>query len=171
MAERLYLEGLPADRLRQRLREEYGVSLKTARRYLKRVMARFATLPAPSPEAVRARAEAMLLTTFELAKGTKKYVTVRDGVTPAVSVKTKLVRAPDLAVMATCAGRLAELHGAVAPKQVQLGGPGGGPVPVSVVGVYLPPEDNGGAAPASPAAAAPAAAPAPDAPPPPDEPA
>ena len=63
---------------------------------------------------------------------------------------------PDLRTMATAAWRIAELNGAVAPKKLSHDHTSGG-APVAAVAVYLPSEDNGGAAAALPVAAAPAA--------------
>lgn len=105
MVEKLYLDGVPEHRLRARLCREFGVTVKTARRYLALAKERFAKLPAPAPEAVRARSEAMLLRAFATAKG-------KIGPTGTPN--------PDASTMATVAWRLAELHGATAPKKVDL---------------------------------------------------
>ena len=118
--ERLYLSGVAEDRIRARTCRRFGVSDKTARRYLARVVARLGALPTPDAAAVRQRAEAMLLETYGLAKRAVKYVTFQDGVGATTKKITKPVPAPETGAMATCATRLAELHGAAAPKKVDL---------------------------------------------------
>jgi len=105
MAEALYLEGVPDHRLRGRLCAEFKVSQKTARRYVDRVRAKFALHPAPTPEAIRARSEAMLLRAYETAEG-------KVGPTGMAN--------PDTGAMVAAAWRLAELHGATAPKRLDL---------------------------------------------------
>lgn len=120
LTERLYLAGKSRQRIARRLCSEYGVTARTARRYIQRVEAKLAALPKPSPEAVLQRAEEMLLETYRLAKGAVKYVTFQDGVGPDTHKETRPVEAPEVGTMATVALRLAELHGASAPQRVDL---------------------------------------------------
>lgn len=105
MAEALYLDGVPDHRLRGRLCAEFKVSQKTARRYVDRVRAKFAKHPAPSPEAIRARSEALLLRAYETAEG---------------KVGPSGMANPDTGAMVAAAWRLAELHGAAAPKRLDV---------------------------------------------------
>ena len=114
--ERLYLKGEPEVRIKAKVCERYGVTLRTARRYLARVRLRLSKLPSAQPEAVRARAEAMLLETYRLARKGVKYVTFQDGVGPDTRKETKPVPAPEVGVMANIAARLVEINGAALPQ-------------------------------------------------------
>jgi hypothetical protein len=105
----LWLEGVAEHRLQQRVAEKFNVTLRTARRYLARVRAAFAKHPSAEIEAIRARADAMLLDVYDKAQDHKVIVPKKDG--------ADVVEQPDLRTMATVAWRLAELHGAVAPKR------------------------------------------------------
>ena len=118
--ERLYLSGVAEDRIRARTCRRFGVSDKTARRYLARVFARLAREPAADPAAVRARASAMLSETYRLAKSAVKHVTFQNGVGATTVKLTKAVPAPEVGTMATVAARLVEIHGAAAPKRVDV---------------------------------------------------
>ena len=120
LAERLYLTGVSDHLAQQQLSDRFGVSHRQARRYLERIREKFAKLPQPSPEAVRARSEAMLLEAYGLARSAVKYVTFRDGVGPETSSETKPVPAPEVGTMASCAARLADLHGATGTKKIDV---------------------------------------------------
>ena len=120
LTERLYLAGKPRQRIARRLCAEYGVTARTARRYIARIEAKLAALPQPPPEAVRQRAEEMLLETYRLARGAVKYVTFQDGVGSDTRKETRAVEAPEVGTMANVALRLAELHGAAAPQRVDV---------------------------------------------------
>lgn len=120
LAESLYLAGKSRQRIAKRLCAEYGVTARTARKYIQRVEAKLAALPKPPPEAILQRAEEMLLETYRLARGAVKYVTFQDGVGSETSKHTRAVEAPEVGTMANVALRLAELHGAAAPQRVDL---------------------------------------------------
>ena len=120
LTEKLYLEGKSRQRIAKRICAEYGVSARTARKYIQRVEAKLAALPKPPPEAIALRAEAMLLETYRLARDSVKYVTFQDGVGPDTRKETKPVPAPEVGTMANIAVRLAELHGAAAPQRVDV---------------------------------------------------
>jgi len=105
LVEKLYLTGVPEHRIQRRICDEYGVSTRTARRYLERVRAKLADRPVTPPETVRARAEAMLLEAYETARDK------RDRTGAAM---------PDCGSMVAASYRLAELHGAAAPKRLDV---------------------------------------------------
>lgn len=141
----LYLEAKPEHRIQQLTAEKFGVCLRTARRYLALVKKGFGKASPPELPAVRARAESMLLDIYDRASSAKTVVPTKDG--------AQIVDDPDLRTMATAAWRIAELNGAVAPKKLSHDHTSGG-APVAAVAVYLPSEDNGGAAAAHPLAPA-----------------
>ena len=124
LAERLYLAGRSRPYIVKQLCKEYGVTTRTARRYIQRAGVRLAALPKPPPEVVFQRAEAMLLETYRLAKAAVKVVTFVDGDTK----ESKIMPAPETGVMGTVAVRLAELYGVVAPKRTELTGANGAPL-------------------------------------------
>lgn len=126
--ERLWLAGVPDHRLQQRVAKRYGVTLRTARRYIARVRHRLAAREAAAPEAVRARAEAMLLESFAVAKKAIKVVTWID---EAGAKRSKEYAAPEVGAMVAAASRLAELYGAVRPARLEITGRNGGPVEVA----------------------------------------
>lgn len=105
MAQKLYLTGVPDHRARARLEHEFGVTEQTARKYLTIAKERIGLIPTATPEAIRARSEAMLLHAYETAES-------KQGPTGAPN--------PDASTMASAAWRLAELHGAAAPKRVDV---------------------------------------------------
>lgn len=118
--ERLYLKGVSEHRIQSKVSERYGVTTRTARRYLARVRLRLSKLPAAQPEAVRLRSEAMILEAYDLARKAVKYVTFQDGVGPDTRKETRAVPAPEVGTMVNAAARLADLHGASQPKRVDV---------------------------------------------------
>lgn len=118
--ESAYLAGRADHLIRKAICDRYGVTLRTARRYLRRVREKLAALPAPDPAAVRARSEAMLLEAYGLARDAVKYVTFQDGVGPMTAKETRAVPAPEVGTMASVAFRLSELHGATGAKRVDV---------------------------------------------------
>lgn len=101
----LYLAGQQRSSITSTLCKLYEVSARQARHYLKLALERFPRAEPTSPEAARARAEAMLLEAAELARAKK-----------------------DPKALATCAARLAELDGVLGPRRLELTGAGGVPL-------------------------------------------
>ncbi len=131
----LWLAAEPEHKIVRRTADEYSVTLRTARRYLARVRAAFAKEPSEDVSAIRARADAMLLETYGQARDQRLVVPKKgDG------EGAEIVDQPDLKVMAICAWRLAELHGAVAPKQLKHEHHGDGSGKAMVI--YVPAEDK-----------------------------
>lgn len=118
LVEKLYLEGKSRPVIAERLGDRYGVSSRTARRYIARVEAKLAALPKPPPEATFHRVETMLLDTYELARSAVKRIAVSQGA--GVGAVIEEFPEANVGVMATVAVRLAELHGATAPKKVDM---------------------------------------------------
>lgn len=139
LVEDLYLGGKHDTAIQRAVCAAFGVTARTARNYLARVKAKLAARCPPDPAAARARAEAMLLETYELARvGTE--------------------RGPDTKTMAVVAGRLAQLHGADAPARHEVSGPAGGPLETVARVVLMPalePDDDRGAVAAEPGSADP----------------
>lgn len=105
MAQKLYLTGVPDHRARERLCREFEVTEKSARKYMRLAKERIGQLPTATPEAIRARAEAMLLNAYETAEG-------KVGPTGMAN--------PDCGSMVAASYRIAELHGAAAPKRLDV---------------------------------------------------
>jgi len=116
MAERLYLAGKKRSYITSKLCKRFGVTARTARRYVALVEKRLAELPKPPPEATFQRVEEMLLEAFHKASKAVKVVRYVNGVGREKSEETKTIDAPETGVMVTAAWRLAELHGIVSEK-------------------------------------------------------
>lgn len=117
LAKRLFLAGKSSHAIARQLCAEYHVTARTARRYIALTEAKLAALPKSPPEAVFQRAEAMLLETYEKARDGVKRMAVAQG--GGVSVVEEFPES-NVAVMATVAVRLAELHGVGGPQRVDI---------------------------------------------------
>lgn len=114
LVERLYLAGKSGTSIAKKMREEFGVSPRTTRRYIALVEKRLAALPKPSPEAVFQRVQGMLLESYSLArKGVQRLVVSQGRGEP--STVEEFPQA-NVGAMATIAWRLAELHGITVQK-------------------------------------------------------
>lgn len=134
LAEKLFLSGKSRPHIARRLCRKYGVSTRTAQRYIARIEARLAALPKPPPEAAFARAESMLLDAYGLARRAVKVVTFVDG----MAKKSQVMPAPETGTMVAAAWRLAELHGVTAAQKVDVTS-GGEKVALTI---YAPPEQE-----------------------------
>lgn len=138
-AEKLYLAGKPRQEISRRICKRYGVTARTARRYLARVEAKLAVLPKPSAATVFHRVEAMLLRAYDRADKAIKVVKWTEGSGDSKTESSRIFHAPETGTMVTAAWRLAELHG-IAPQKIEHSGPDGGPVSVATLSrvVMLP---------------------------------
>jgi hypothetical protein len=109
LVEQMYLAGKARSRITSEVCERYGCSARNARRYIEIVEKRLAALPKPPPEATAQRVEAMLLEAYELARDSKQRVAVSLGA--GAGSRVEEFPQPNVGVMATIAGRLADLHG------------------------------------------------------------
>ena len=113
-ARKLWLTGRSSAWCQQQLSERFGVSQRAARRYLEIVRKRLAMEPKPDAESARDLAARQLQSAFDTAAGKG-----------------------DAKAMVLAASRLAELHGAIGPRKIELGGS----VKLDAqVSFYLPPE-------------------------------
>jgi|JI10StandDraft_1071094.scaffolds.fasta_scaffold198211_3 hypothetical protein len=121
LAEKLYLTGKSGPHIVKKLRAEFGVAPRTARRYIALVEKRLAALPKPPPEATFQRVQGMLLETYKLARGGVQRIVVSGG-KGAPSAVEEYPQA-NVGTMATVAWRLAELHGITVQRvEVSAGG-------------------------------------------------
>ena len=109
LTERLYLAGKPRARITDTICRKFGVTARTARRYIEITQRRLAALPKPPPEAVFHRAEAMLLEAYQLARNGVQRISVSRGA-GAGSVVEECPQA-NVGAMVAVATRLAELYG------------------------------------------------------------
>lgn len=121
LVEKLYLSGKSGPSIAKKLRAEFGVAPRTARKYVQIVEKRLAALPKPDPAATFQRVQGMLLETYKLARGGVQRIVVSRG-REAGSAVEEYPQA-NVGTMATVAWRLAELHGITVQKiEVSAGG-------------------------------------------------
>lgn len=118
LAEELFLAGKSRQRIARVLCDRFGVTARTARRYIERVERKLAALPKPPPEATLHRVEAMLLDTYETAKSGVHRLVVSQG--KGEPSRVEEFPEANVGVMATVAMRLADLYGVSAPQKVDL---------------------------------------------------
>lgn len=121
LTEKLYLAGKSGPSIARKLRQEFGIAPRTARKYIAIVEKRLAALPKPSPQATFRRVEAMLLETYKLARNGVQRLVISRGKDAGAAVEE--YPQANVGAMATVAWRLAELHGITVQKvEVSAGG-------------------------------------------------
>ena len=118
LVEQLYLAGKSRLHITRRVCDDFGVTTRSARRYIALVEARLAALPKAPPEAVFQRVEAMLLETYDLARNGVQRIAVPQGAGLGSAVEE--FPQANVGAMATVTARLAELHGVGGAQKLDL---------------------------------------------------
>lgn len=120
-----YLRGHTTLRIQTELSKLFGCTCRTIRSYLRIVRKQLAKAEESNTEAVRLRAEFMLLESYEMARDRKGFT--KDG---------DEFGDPDVKSMVAAAHRLAELFGAMGAKRIEHTGKDG--VPLNPGVIYVP---------------------------------